>query len=58
MRPFISIMSMVFLVSGCASRPFENWSRQDTYRQAAYTALHVVDWAQTVTIQIKKNNDL
>lgn len=40
---------LVFLVVvGCAHRPFEDWSKADTARQAVYTALHVTDWAQTI----------
>lgn len=35
------------LLYGCASTPFENWTAADTARQAAWTAVHGVDWAQT-----------
>jgi hypothetical protein len=45
---------LVFFI-GCASTPFEGWTKADTMRQAAYTGLHIVDWAQT--IQIARNPD-
>ena len=32
---------------GCASTPFENWSKEDTMRQAVYSVAHIIDWAQT-----------
>jgi len=40
----------LLLLVGCASAPFEGWTKADTTRQVAYSALHVADWAQTVEI--------
>ena len=40
----------LLLLVGCASVPFEGWTKADTTRQVAYTALHVMDWAQTTEI--------
>jgi len=40
----------LLLMVGCASVPFGGWTKADTARQVAYTALHVADWAQTVEI--------
>jgi hypothetical protein len=37
----------VLTLTGCASTPFENWSKADTARQIAYSTLHVADWIQT-----------
>jgi len=45
----ITTLCVLFLV-GCASVPFEGWTKADTTRQVAYTALHVMDWAQTTEI--------
>ena len=33
----------IILVVGCASVPFEGWTKADTARQVSYTALHVAD---------------
>ena len=38
------------LFYGCAHRPFENWSQADTARELTWTALHAVDWGQTLDI--------
>lgn len=43
----VLILLIAFMFIGCTSHPFEGWSREDTYRQAAFTALHGIDWAQT-----------
>lgn len=53
MKRFAPIL-IVFMI-GCAHRPFEDWTRADTARQVAYTALHIIDISQTV--QIAKNPD-
>jgi hypothetical protein len=42
MRYFIVI---VCLLTGCTFG--ENWTRGDTYREVAWGAIHVADWAQT-----------
>ena len=41
---------IIFVLCGCASVPFEGWTKADTARQVAYTALHIADWGQTVDI--------
>lgn len=46
---------LMMMVTGCAAYPFEGWDGRDTRLQAAYTALHVMDWAQTA--QIARNDD-
>jgi len=48
MKKFLVILSLV--LSGCASTPFDSWTKADTARQVAYTTLHIADWAQTVEI--------
>lgn len=39
------LFCMIFV--GCAAHPFEGWSKADTYRQIASTALVATDWMQT-----------
>jgi hypothetical protein len=46
LKTSIIIISIIIL-TGCASHYGEGWSKADTYRQSAYTALHVADWGQT-----------
>jgi len=46
----------IVLMVGCASVPFEGWTKADTARQVTYTALHIADWAQTVDIS-KSNGE-
>jgi hypothetical protein len=53
MKYFIVIFCLLFV--GCASVPFENWTKEDTERQIAYTAFHAWDWMQTK--QIARNPD-
>lgn len=43
-------LCIIFVLCGCASAPFEGWTKADTARQVAYTAVHAMDWAQTVDI--------
>ena len=43
-------LCIIFVLCGCASVPFEGWTKADTARQVTYTALHVADWAQTAEI--------
>ena len=43
-------LCIIFVLCGCASVPFEGWTKADTARQVAYAALHVMDWAQTAEI--------
>lgn len=38
---------VVLALVGCGPR---NWTRADSYREAAYLALHVADWGQTLDI--------
>ena len=45
---FILIFILVGFTYGCASYPFEGWNSEDTYRQLTFTALHAVDWSQTL----------
>jgi hypothetical protein len=40
----------ILILVGCASVPFENWTKADTARQVVYTTTHVMDWVQTVNI--------
>jgi len=40
------LLLLVFL-AGCSPACADDWTREDTYRQSALTALLVVDWAQT-----------
>ncbi|MGD9159002.1 MAG: hypothetical protein PVG39_11390 [Desulfobacteraceae bacterium] len=47
------IILFCFLMTGCATRPFKNWTKEDTQRQIVYTVEHAVDWMQTK--QIAKN---
>ena len=53
MKRFFPIF--VLLAISCASRPFEGWTNTDSARQIAYSAVHVVDWVQT--LDIAKNPD-
>lgn len=51
---YITIIFCIFIF-GCghgfiADKPFDRWTKEDTQRQLVYTAVHVVDWAQTVQI--------
>jgi hypothetical protein len=41
----VAVLIMVPLPCGA-----DAWTKADTYREAAYLALHVVDWGQTLTI--------
>jgi len=43
----VRIAAFVLLLAVCGCAHAEEWSRADTARQAAYTALHLADWAQT-----------
>ena len=49
---FLKSSGMLFLILmvGCASVPFEGWTKADPARQVTSTALHVADWAQTAEI--------
>ena len=40
----------LLLLTGCAHRPFEDWSKADTAREVAWQALHIIDWGQTLDI--------
>jgi hypothetical protein len=40
------------LCSSCASHPFQEWSKADTYRQIGWSAIHAVDWQQTREIAV------
>lgn len=46
MKGIVLLVAVLALV-GCGSR---TWTRADTAREAAYLALHVVDWGQTLEI--------
>lgn len=46
MRCIVLLMVVVSLF-GCGAR---NWTKADTAREAAYLALHVADWGQTLYI--------
>ena len=41
---------LIILCSGCAAHFGQDWTKADTVRQAAGTALHAVDWGQTLDI--------
>ena len=51
------IAAVLFCIgcSGCASCPFQDWSRADTARQVALSGLITVDWAQTREIATNPN---
>ncbi|BBO74425.1 hypothetical protein DSCW_18420 [Desulfosarcina widdelii] len=53
--PLLIVVFQLLFMAGCASHPFEGWTRADTYRQAAYTAVHCADWMQTH--EIASNDD-
>jgi hypothetical protein len=38
---------LLVVLAGCSPAWADDWTREDTYRQTALTALLVVDWAQT-----------
>lgn len=42
----LTCLILVSLVAGCGGR----WTQADSAREAAYLALHVVDWGQTLDI--------
>ena len=46
---------LVLLFASTSSFASDEWSREDTYREAAYLALHTLDWAQTR--EIARNPD-
>ena len=45
----------VFQIILCSCSFGENWTRGDTYREVAWGAIHIADWAQTR--QIAQNPD-
>jgi len=47
---------LALLLFASAAHADDDWTRQDTYRQAALTTLLVVDWAQTRYI-VKNPNE-
>lgn len=44
---WVVILAAVLVLVGCGPR---NWTRADSAREAAYLALHVADWGQTLDI--------
>ena len=46
---------ILVLLVGCASVPFEGWSKADTARQATVAALLAADWYQTRRIAADPN---
>lgn len=47
MRKLINLAILSLIVSGCT---YSQWTREDTYRQAAVTAVMTVDYMQTMKI--------
>ena len=44
---FLTIICILFLISGCSHYQLSKWSGKDTAYQAAFTTVAVMDWAQT-----------
>jgi len=44
------ILIIVFFIAGCASMsaPRDPWTKTDTALQVTYSALHIMDWSQTL----------
>jgi hypothetical protein len=48
------LLLLLIFLTGCASYPFEDWSKEDTTRQLVVTGLIAADWVQTE--EIKSNS--
>ena len=44
-------LGVALLFQSCCTVNIDRWEKQDTVLQATYTALHILDWAQTREIE-------